>query len=186
MSKYFNSNETLEMCDVKVGQDGRIDIETKPCHATELERLGNPGRAIRGRVVMEEGNLHFAPYAENSRRPTFSKQVHVSSATLSVTADKVKLSFMIPRHLTKQLMLMYIQSEIDEVKRRLGEDLYDSIVSERVNDNVNVNADAKRASVATTEALALQRSGACDLNGHPDGKVNVSVNVNVEKEGGQS
>ena len=70
---------------------------------------------------------HFAPYAENSRRPTFSKQVHVSSATLSVTADKVKLSFMIPRHLTKPLMLMYIQSEIDEVKRRLGEDLYDCI-----------------------------------------------------------
>ena len=127
MKKFFNSNETLEMCDVKVGQDGRIDIETNPCHATELERLGNPGRAIRGRVVMEDGNLHFAPYAENSRRPTFSKQVHVSSATLSVTADKVKLSFMIPRHLTKQLMLMYIQSEIDEVKRRLGEDLYDCI-----------------------------------------------------------
>ena len=34
--------------------------------------------------------------------------------------------------------------------------------------NVNVNADAKRASVATTEALALQRSGACDLNCHPE------------------
>ena len=183
MKKYFNSNETLEMCDVKVGQDGRIDIETNPCHATELERLGNPGRAIRGRVVMEEGNLHFAPYAENSRRPTFSKQVHVSSATLSVTADKVKLSFMIPRHLTKQLMLMYIQSEIDEVKRRLEADVYD-MLAKASNVDDNVNADAKRASIATTEALALQRSGACDLNGRPDGKVNVSVNVNVEKEGG--
>lgn len=158
MKKFFNSNETLEMCDVKVGQDGRIDIETNPCHATELERLGNPGRAIRGRVVMEEGNLHFAPYAENSRRPTFSKQVHVSSATLSVTADKVKLSFMIPRHLTKQLMLMYIQSEIDEVKRRLEADVYDMLAkASNVDDNVN---------------------------GRPDGKVNVSVNVNVEKEGG--
>ena len=37
-----------------------------------------------------------------------------------------------------------------------------------VNDNENENADAKRASVATTEALALQRSGACDLNSHPE------------------
>ena len=43
--------------------------------------------------------------------------------------------------------------------------------------NVDVNADAKRASVlglaersalTTTEALALQRSGACDLNCHPE------------------
>ena len=34
--------------------------------------------------------------------------------------------------------------------------------------NENENADAKRASVATTEALALQRSGACDLNCHPE------------------
>ena len=46
-----------------------------------------------------------------------------------------------------------------------------------VNVDVNVNADAKRASVlglaersalTTTEALALQRSGACDLNCHPE------------------
>ena len=47
-----------------------------------------------------------------------------------------------------------------------------------INVDVNVNADAKRASVlglaersalTTTEALALQRSGACDLNCHPEG-----------------
>ena len=136
MKKYFNSNETLEMCDVKVGQDGRIDIETNPCHATELERLGNPGRAIRGRVVMEEGNLHFAPYAENSRRPTFSKQVVVGSTTISVTEDKVKIAFLVGRHMSKEIMLMYIQSEIDEVKRRLALDVYDSVVSKSVNVNV--------------------------------------------------
>ena len=141
MKKFFNSNETLEMCDVKVGQDGRIDIETKPCHATELERLGNPGRAIRGRVVMEEGNLHFAPYAENSRRPTFSKQVVVGSTTISVTEDKVKIAFLVGRHMSKEIMLMYIQSEIDEVKRRLALDVYDSVVSKRVNDNVNVEKE---------------------------------------------
>ena len=52
----------------------------------------------------------------------------VGSTTLGVTEDKVKISFMVPRHLTKPLMVMYIQSEIDEVKRRLNEDVYDSLV----------------------------------------------------------
>ena len=41
----------------------------------------------------------------------------------------MKISFMIPRHLAKPLMLMYIQSEIDEVKRRLALDVYDTLVS---------------------------------------------------------
>lgn len=162
MSKnHFNSNETLEMCDVKVSQDGRIDIETKPHHAAELGRLGQSERAIRGRVMMEGQNLHFAPYAEDSRRPTFSKQVVVGSTTISVTEDKVKIAFLVGRHMSKEIMLMYIQSEIDEVKRRMALDVYDSVVSKRVNDNDNVNVN-------------------------DNGKVNVSVNVNVEKEGGQS
>ena len=129
MKKYFNSNETLEMCDVKVSQDGRIEIQTKSYHAPELARLGKPEKTIRGRVVMEEGNFHFAPYAEASRKPTYSRQVVVGSTTLGVTEDKVKISFMVPRHLAKPLMLMYIQSEIDEVKRRLETDVYDSLVS---------------------------------------------------------
>ena len=54
MKKYFNSNETLEMCDVKVAEDGRIEIQTKPYHAPELARLGcppNPTHSIRGRVT---------------------------------------------------------------------------------------------------------------------------------------
>ena len=35
--KYFNSNETLEMCDVKVSQDGRIEIaRTSKDHRTIL------------------------------------------------------------------------------------------------------------------------------------------------------
>ena len=136
MKNHFNSNETLECCDVSVSQQGNIAIDPKKYNADGMERLGVPAKSVRGRVRVADGLLKFDPYDEASRRPTFSKQVHVSSATLSVTADKVKLSFMIPRHLTKQLMLMYIQSEIDEVKRRLGEDLYDCIVSERVNVNV--------------------------------------------------
>ena len=129
MKKYFNSNETLEMCDVKVAEDGRIEIQTKPYHAPELARLGKPEKTIRGRVVMEEGHFVFAPYAEASRKPTYSRQVVVGSTTLGVTEDKVKISFMVPRHLAKPLMLMYIQSEIDEVKRRLETDVYDTLVS---------------------------------------------------------
>ena len=38
------------MCDVKVNQDGRIEIQTKSFHTAELERLGKPVKAIRGRV----------------------------------------------------------------------------------------------------------------------------------------
>jgi hypothetical protein len=130
MKKYFNSNETLEMCDVKVAEDGRIEIQTKSYHAPELARLGcppNPTHSIRGRVTKVEQSFVFAPYAEASRKPTYSKQVVVGSTTLGVTEDKVKISFMVPRHLAKPLMLMYIQSEIDEVKRRLETDVYDML-----------------------------------------------------------
>ena len=134
--QYFNSNETLEMCDVKVTEAGGITIATKPYHSAELERLGcppNPTHSIRGRVTMSDDNKEFvfAPYAEGARKPTYQKQVVVGSTTLATTDDKVKISFMVPRHLTKPLMLLYIQSEIDEVKRRLNEDVYDSLVAQK-------------------------------------------------------
>ena len=132
MKKYFNSNETLEMCDVKVAEDGRMEIQTKSYHTAELERLGcppAPTHAIRGRVTKVEQSFVFAPYAEQSRKPTYSKQVVVGSTTLGVTEEKVKISFMVPRHLTKALMVMYIQAEIDEVKRRLALDVYDMLAS---------------------------------------------------------
>ena len=162
-ASYFQSNETLEMCDVKVSQDGRIEIATKSYHAAEMERLGTPEKAVRGRMKMVEQNFIFDPYAEGSRKPTYKKQLVVGSTTLAVTEDKIKVSFMVPRHLSKPLMTLYIQSEIDEVKRRLDTDVYDSIVASHKNDNDNVN-DNK--------------------NSRPDGKVNVNVNVNVEKKGG--
>ena len=129
MKQYFNSNETFEHCEVKVSQDGRIEIHTPSFYTAELERLGKPEKTIRGRVKMVEKDFIFEPYAENSRKPIFSKQVVVGSTTLGVTEDKVKISFMVPRHLAKPLMLMYIQSEIDEVKRRLALDVYDTLVS---------------------------------------------------------
>ena len=61
--KYFNSNETLEMCDVKVAEDGGIEIQTKSYHAQEMERLGSPEKAIRGRVRMVNTSFVFEPYA---------------------------------------------------------------------------------------------------------------------------
>ena len=156
--KIFQSNETLEMCDVKVSQDGRIEIATKSYHTEELQRLGKPEKAIRGRVKMVEQNFIFDPNAEGARKPTYKKQVVVGSTTLAVTEDKVKVSFLVPRHLSKPLMTLYIQSEIDEVKRRLETDVYDMLVkASNENDNENDNR-------------------------HPDGKV--SVSVNVEEKGG--
>lgn len=127
MKQYFNSNETLEMCDVKVSQNGGIEIKTKCFHSAELARLGKPKRSVRGRMQMAEADLVFAPYGEGARKPVYQQQIVVGSTTLSVTEEKVKVSFLVPRHLTKALMTMYIQSEIDEVKRRLDTDVYDRL-----------------------------------------------------------
>ena len=116
------------MCDVKVSSEGRVEVITKSFHTTELERLGKPEKAIRGRMKMVEKNFIFDPYAEGSRKATYQNQVVVCSTTLAVTEDKVKVSFLVPRHLSKPLMTLYIQSEIDEVKRRLDTDVYDSLI----------------------------------------------------------
>ena len=117
------------MCDVRINENGRMVVETKELyHANALKRLGKPAKTIRGRVKMEDTSFVFEPYAEAARKPTYQKQVVVGSTTLAVTDDKVKISFMVPRHLTKALMTLYIQSEMDEVKRRLEEDLYESLV----------------------------------------------------------
>lgn len=56
MSKIFNSNETLEMCDVKVSDNGRLEVITKSYHHEELERLGKPMKTVRGRVKI--GRAH--------------------------------------------------------------------------------------------------------------------------------
>ena len=120
------------MCDVRINENGRMVVETKELyHANALKRLGKPAKTIRGRVKMEDTSFVFEPYAEAARKPTYQKQVVVGSTTLAVTDDKVKISFMVPRHLTKALMTLYIQSEMDEVKRRLEEDLYESIVMQK-------------------------------------------------------
>ena len=128
----FKSNETLEMCDVSVCQDGRIEVNPKGWNTLALERMGSPEKAVRGRMTMVDTHIVFAPYAEASRKPTFERKVVVGSTTIQCTEEKVKFSFLVPRHLSKHLMVMYVQSEIDEVKRRLVEDVYDTLTSPSV------------------------------------------------------
>ena len=49
MTKYFNSSETLEMCDVRINENGRMVVETRELyHANALKRLGKPAKTIRG------------------------------------------------------------------------------------------------------------------------------------------
>lgn len=126
---YFNSNETLEMCDVKISEKGRIEINTKSYHSAELERLGTPEKTIRGRVKMEKQCFVFEPYAEASRKPTYKKQVVVGSTTVAVTEDKVKLSLVLSRNYSKEMLVRLIEAEMEEVLRRLEEDVYDSVVA---------------------------------------------------------
>lgn len=127
--KVFNSNEKLECCDVDVTEQGSIIVDPRSYNRSGMERLGEPKKAVRGRVKVEDNSIKFLPYDQANKKPTFKKQVVVGSTTISITEDKVKISFLVPRHLTKSLMPLYIQSEIDEVKRRLTADVYDSVVS---------------------------------------------------------
>ena len=129
MSKIFNSNERLEMCDVVVSENGRIEIETKCYHREAMELLGNPEKTIRGRVKVVKGNFVFDPYAENSRRPTYSKKAVVGSTTLAVTDNNVKLSLVLSRNYSKEMLTRLIEAEIEEMLRRLREDLYDTVVA---------------------------------------------------------
>ena len=117
------------MCDVKVSENGRIEINTKSYHSQELERLGTPEKTIRGRVKMENQCFVFEPYAEQSRKPTYKKQVVVGSTTVAVTEDKVKLSLVLSRNYSKEMLVRLIEAEMEEVLRRLKEDVYDSIVA---------------------------------------------------------
>ena len=128
MTKIFNSNETLEMCDVTVTQEGSVTIKTKYCSA-ELERLGKPEKPIRGRMKRVEKDFVFDPYGTGTRKATYQKQVVVGSTTLAVTEDKVKLSLVLSRNYSKEMLVRLIEAEMEEVLRRLEEDVYDSVVA---------------------------------------------------------
>ena len=129
MTKYFNSSETLEMCNVHVSENGKMVVEPKSFHSDALSRLGTPEKTIRGRVKMEKQCFVFEPYAEASRKPTYKKQVVVGSTTLAVTEDKVKLSLVLSRNYSKEMLVRLIEAEMEEVLRRLEEDVYDTVVA---------------------------------------------------------
>ena len=132
MTKYFNSNETLEMCDVHVSENGKIEVETKSYHSDALERLGELEKIIRGRVKMEGKSLVFEPYAEASRRPTYKKQVHVGSCTtLAVTADKLKISMVMGRHMGQTRTIDFIRAEMDDILHQLEGELYDELMAQK-------------------------------------------------------
>ena len=127
MSKIFNTNETLEMCDVMVAQDGKVEIMTKPYHTEELARMGRLTKKLAGSLAQTDGGFTFVPYRKGTGRSLYEHQIVVGSTTLKTTKDKVYISFAVPRHLAKDLMTMYIQSEMDEVKRRIEEDVYEKL-----------------------------------------------------------
>ena len=130
--KYFNSNETLEMCDVYISENGKMVVETKSFHSNEMERLGPPEKIIRGRVKMEKQNFVFEPYAEQSRKPTYSKQVHVGSCTtLAVTADKLKISMVMGRHMGQTRTIDFIRAEMDDILAQLEGELYNELVAQK-------------------------------------------------------
>jgi hypothetical protein len=127
-SLVFNSNETLEMCDVKVSQEGKVEIATKSHHSEELDRMGRLTKKIGGSLAQNDEGFTFTPYQKGTGKSPYEAQVIVGSTTLKMSKDKVYISFAVPRHLAKALMPLYIQSEMDEVKRRIEEDVYDKYV----------------------------------------------------------
>ena len=128
MTKYFNSSETLEMCNVHVSENGKMVVEPKSYHSDALSRLGTPEKTIRGRVKMEKQCFVFEPYAEASRKPTYKKQVVVGSTTVAVTEDKVKLSLVLSRNYSKEMLVRLIEAEMEEVLRRIEEDVYEELI----------------------------------------------------------
>ena len=125
---YFNTNETLEMCDVKVGQDGRVDIVTKSYHNEEIARMGRLTKKLAGSLAQTDEGFTFVPYQKGTGKSPYEHPIVVGSTTLTATKDKVYISFAVQRHLAKNLMTLYIQSEIDEVKRRIEEDVYEKYI----------------------------------------------------------
>ena len=130
--KYFNSNKTLEMCDVRISENGNIEVATKSYHSEELQRLGMPEKAIRGRFKVADGVFTFKPYAEQSRKPTYSKQVHVGSCTtLAVTTDKLKISMVMGRHMGQARTIDFIRAEMDDILHQLEGELYDELMAQK-------------------------------------------------------
>lgn len=124
----FNSNETLECCDVRVSRNGAIEVETKSYNRDVMERLGVPSKVVRGRIKVANRNICFTPYAESTCKPIFTARATVGCTTIAVTGDKVKLSLTMPRRMGQAQLVMFIEEEMKEVTRRIKSDLYTSLI----------------------------------------------------------
>ena len=124
---YFNSSETLKCCEDSVSQQGNISINPKDFNTFYLERLGKLTKKISGSLAQTDEGFTFTPYQKGTGKSPYEQQIVVGSTTLKVAKEKVYISFTVPRHLRKELMTLYIQSEMDEVKRRIEEDVYDKL-----------------------------------------------------------
>jgi hypothetical protein len=110
-----------------VAQDGKVEILTKSYHSDQVARMGRLTKKLAGSLAQTDEGFVFNPYQKGTGRSPYEQQLVVGSTTLKTTKDKVYISFTVPRHLAKELMTLYIQSEIDEVKRRIEEDIYDKL-----------------------------------------------------------
>ena len=152
---YFNSSETLDMCDVRISENGKIEVATKCYHSDALARMGRLTKKLAGSLAQTDEGFTFAPYQKGSGRSPYEAQVVVGSTTLKTTKDKVYVSFAVPRHLAKNLMTLYIQSEMDEVKRRIEEDLYDKLMGSPLPKGSQARLlGADKPAVVATDALS--------------------------------
>ena len=127
--EYFNSDQVLDLCKVLVSRNGNVKVETMPYHSEQLAALGKLDKVIPGRLKMNAPNLEFEPYGKQTRKPTYQKQVRVGScSTLAVTADKLKISMVINRHMGQQRMVEFVSAEMDDILAQLEGELYDLLM----------------------------------------------------------
>ena len=119
--KYFNSSETLRMCDVHVSENGKIEVVTSSLYSSELERLGKPEKTIRGRVRMEKQNFVFEPYAEASRRPTIDNTLRIGNTAVQTTERLFKLTVTLPKTMSQHMLRAVIEDEVKEIIARWDE-----------------------------------------------------------------
>lgn len=128
--EYFNSDQVLDLCKVSVSKCGNVKVETMSYHSDQLAALGKLDRVVPGRLRMNAPNIEFEPYAKQSRKPTYQKQVRVGScSTLAVTADKLKISMVMNRHMGQQRTIEFIRAEMDDIIAQLEGELYNQLTS---------------------------------------------------------
>lgn len=128
--EYFNSDQVLDLCKVSVSKSGNVKVETMSYHSDQLAALGKLEKVIPGRLRMNAPNIEFEPYGKQTRKPTYQKQMRVGScSTLAVTADKLKISMVMNRHMGQQRTIEFIRAEMDDIIAQLEGELYNQLTS---------------------------------------------------------